>query len=438
MASSQAVLASSGASFANFANLTSSLLKLPPSLQTYLDGAFDHISGATEYLQSATGLSPTALYTTVGAILVLGTFPTVVRRSTQDQAKSGRRKGGIMSRYGWSSRTELSPYNSTLGSGSGVVPAVTEDDFSYITSEDLENQGLDERRQYQVNPRDSGTHVHRPAAEYPEDDILLIETNKGEFQPARFPAYSIGDGKLLVSDVRDRVKLVMQLSDRRARRVKLLYKGRQLKEPSVPVREYGVKNNSRIMVALGDAGADESSDEGRNDLVIVEHEDTAPKKGKKRRKGKKRASDDSVSNVGSNAGSNAGSNVGSGVSLEVPREDGRRGGSTSRPQSPASAVSGTSAASAVRHGPMAKLESISEYFTTNLLPSCVQFTANPPQDAKKRTDEHRKLSETIMEHVILKLDAVDTEGDDAVRMKRKELVLQIQGVLKGLDASLRS
>lgn len=434
------MLASSGASLANFANITTSLLKLPPSLQTYLDGAFDQLSGASEYLQAATGLSPTALYSTAGVILLLGTVPTVVRRNTQAQAKGGRRKGGIMSRYGWSNRPELSPYTSNLGDGSGGVPAVTDDDFSYITSEDLDNQAYDEGHRYQRDPRDSGTRVDRLApVEVPEDDILLIGKNKGDFHPARFPAFSIGDGKLLVCDVRDRVKLVMQLSDRRARGIRLLYKGRQLKEFSAPIREYGVKNNSRIMTVLDDV--DESSDEGRNDLVVVEHEDGGGKKTKRRRKGKKRASDDSGSNVGSNVGSNIGSNVGSNVGsnagLGVPQEDGRRGGSSSRAQSPASGVSGVSSASAVRSGPMGKLDAIEAHFATHLLPFCVQFTANPPSDSKKRADEHRRLSETIMEHVLLKLDAVDTEGEDAVRMRRKDIVRKVQDVLKGLDRSLR-
>ena len=431
MASGQAALASSGAAFANLANITTSYLKLPHSLQTYLDGAFDHLSGASECLQSATGLSQTALYGTAGAILLLGAVPTVAWRNTQNKNKGGKGGGGIMSRYGWSSRPQLSSYTSALGDTSGRAPAITDDDFSYITSEELEGN------RYGYDPRESGSQVGRPAPENPEDDILLIEKSKGNFQPERFPAFSIGDGKLLVSDVRDRVKLVMQLSDRRARRVKLLYKGRQLKDSAVPIREYGVKDRSKVMVVIGDSGADGSSDEGRDDVVVVEHEGGERKKSKRRRKTKKGGSDDSGSNVGSNVGSNAGSYV-SNTGLEVPQMGGGRGGSTSRPQSPASGVSGTSTASAVRNGPMEQLNTISSNFTTNLLPLCVQFTANPPSDLKRRKDEHRKLSETIMQQVLLKLDAVDTGGEDEVRMARKNLVRQIQDVLRGLDSHLGS
>lgn len=448
-----ASLASSGASFANLANITTSFLKLPTSLQVYLDGAFDHLTGASDRLQAVTGLSPTALYGTAGAILLLGTVPTVAWRNAQGKTKAGKGGGGIMSRYGWSSRPQLSSYTSNLGDGTGVAPSITDQDFSYITSEDLEGD------RYSYDPRESGSHLSRQAApQPPEDDVLLIEKTKGKFYGERFPAFSIGDGKLLVGDVIERVAMVMQLSERRAKRVKLLYKGRQLKDYEAPIRLYGVKNNSKIMVVIGDSGGEASSDDGRDDVVVIEQDDGHRKKSKKRRKPKKTGSDGSRSNAGSNDGSNAGSNagsyvggsaagsyvggstagsyVGSNAGLEVPQVGGGRGGSSSRPQSPASGVSGTSTASAVRNGPMEQLNNISSSFTTNLLPLCVQFTANPPADPKKRQDEHRKLSETIMQQTLLKLDAVDTGGDDAVRQARKGLVRQIQDVLKGLDARL--
>jgi hypothetical protein len=407
------------------ANITSSLLKLPPSLQTYLDAAVDQLSGAAEYVQSATGLSPTALYSTAGVILVIGAIPTVFGRSTRSKpGAAGPRKGGLMSRYGWSTREPISPYNSDLG---GAAPEVTSEDFSYITSEELENYGLDDRPRVTRERRGTGSQAPQPASDdRPEDDVLQIKS-KGVTYPQGFPAFSIGDGKLLVSDVRDRVQLFMKLSERRARHVRMLYKGRELKDPTVPIRAYGVKNNSEIMVVLGDA--DDSSDDSSEEIVVVGRGDDdddsndrkkSKKKDKKRKsKRRRRDSDRSPPDSGSN--------------LEVPPRE-RGPGSSSRAQSPASAVSGASSSAG---GPIDKLNSISSHFTTKLLPLCVQFTASPPTDAKKREDEHRKLSETVMQQVLLKLDEVETAGDEEARTRRRELVRQVQDVLKGLDGQLR-
>ena len=61
--------------------------------------------------------------------------------------------------------------------------------------------------------------------------------------------------------------------------------------------------------------------------------------------------------------------------------------------------------------------------------------SQPVGDAQKREDEHRALSETILHHVILKLDGVEPDGDEVVRARRKGLVKEMQGVLGALDAA---
>lgn len=313
-----------------------------------------------------------------------------------------------MSRRGYSSheRGGLSPFASGMGDGRGGIPEVTDEDYSYITSEDLEGS-------HDMDARYGSRSAAAPALVIDDDDIILIK-HKGVTYPEHFPAYSIGDGKLLVGDVRERVQMIMKLSDRRTRKIKLLYKGKQLKDDDEPVRNFNVKNNSEIMVVLPDPGDDDSSSDSEEVVVVGRDDEGRPKKSKnKKRKNNKKKGGKSASSSPRDS------------NLEVP------GSGASRPQSPASGVSGSSAG-----GPMDKLNAISSHFTTQLLPKCVQFTASAPSDPKKRADEHRKLSETIMQQVILKLDEVETNGEEEPRARRKELVRVVQDVLKGLDNKL--
>lgn len=440
VASGPASAAFSSASIANLANFTSILTKLPPALQSYLDTTVSHLSyavtGSTDFFQSTVGLPPEALYGTVAAAaLLLGAIPAVYARSNQaskaeqgvpksksqkknqnrnrnkktNRAKSQERTRPIskkkkMDRYGWSSRQPretISPYASTLGGG---IPSVTDQDYEYITSEDLGNQDLD--------------------LEIPDDDILLIKNGRTT-SPEHFPAYAIGDGKLEVGDIRDRIQLLYKLSDKRTARAKLLYKGRQLSDDKEPVARYGVKNNSEIMVVIPEGSLDDDS-ESSEEVVVVDPRDGEAKRKTKRRskKDRSRSPTEKDSGVGSSAGPSAG--------LDVPGRDGRQAGA-SRNQSPASGVSGVSASSAVPNGALETLDKIASDFNAELLPLCIEFTSNPPDDEKKRKDEHRKISETIMQKVLLKLDGVETMGDDQARARRKELVRQVQEVLKQLD-----
>ncbi|KAK1469998.1 BAG domain-containing protein [Colletotrichum melonis] len=366
-------------------------------LLVYLDKSIASLAKAianySGYISDTTGIDPNLiLYSTIGCILLAVPF--------------------TMSRYGWSTnREQISPYGSTLSG----VPDVTDEDFSYITTEDLQSTSLGSSvptRSYAHNPRSRGS--------VPDDDILLIK-NKGITYPAHFPAYAIGDGKLRVRDVRDRVSVLLELSERRGRRVKLLYKGRQLKEPAAPVRDYGVKNNSEVMVVLPEGEVDaESSDDSDEEMVVVGGDggsavgsnggtdDGKKRRGKKKgRKSKKRSSNTSPRDSASNLG--------------VPGQE--------RQSSPSPSKA---------NGPHAKLDAIAAKFEADLRQPCEDYIASPPTDPKKREEEHRKLSETTMQHVLLKLDEVETEGDQDARMKRKALVQTVQDVLKRLDARLKA
>jgi hypothetical protein len=333
-----------------------------------------------------------------------------------------------MARYGFSSRWGVSPFSSQDG-----VPHVTDEDYSYITSADLEDHGVDIPRRHAPPSHINDPYSHSaPSPAYgrqePEDDVLLIKY-QGVTYPEHFPAYSIGDGKLLVSDVRDRVKMILDLSDRQARRIKFLYKGRRLKRSDLPVCEYGVKNNSELLMVPGDSShgtSSESSEEvvvvGRDGGERYETQAGSPRVG---RSGKW----DDRTPRGS----------GSQVGLDVPADDRRRGTSRVRTQSPGSAASAASAPTAapvgIPGGPIEKLNAINADFRNKWLPLCLEYVARPPKDPKKRIDEHRRLSETILQQVLLKLDDVQTKPENGARAWRKELVVEVQDYLNKLDAA---
>lgn len=398
MASNQGILASPGA----FQNITA---YLPPALQTYLDGAIGQLSevlaGSNEFLE-ARGLPPTLLYSTL-ACAALAAVPYG------------------MSRYSPWIRGGVSPYASQTDSQG--IPQVTDEDYSYITSEDLEL----------ATPRSYGHDNRSPSSpiDDEEDDVLIV-THKGDLYPIVFPAYSIGDGKVFVQDVRDRVALIMKVSDRRKRRIKMVYKGRHLKGQDKPIRDYGVKNNSEILLIIPDGKASDEDDEdgefsgsgSGEDIVVPDARDERkPRKSKSTKKGgkKKKPKKDQ----------------GAGTHLNVPDRDAREGGGSGRsPSVDRSRHPSRVPSPAVPAGPLERLNAVSDHFETQLLPLCRDFMAKPPADPKKCEDEHRKLSETILQHVLLKLDEVDTGGDQDVRARRKELVNRVQDFLKLLDEKL--
>ncbi|KAF7563597.1 hypothetical protein G7046_g496 [Stylonectria norvegica] len=369
--SSQEIVASSGA----LQNITS-----------YLNGTLANLStvwqDSSDYISETLGIPPSLVYS---SLAVLVAVPLT------------------MSRYGWSSsREQISPYTSITGG----VPAVTDEDFSYITS-----QELDDATDPRYFPRSASA-----APPVPEDDVLLIK-NKGVTWPAKFPAYTIGDGKLRVKDVRKRVGIMMDLSERGTRRVKLLYKGRQLKDPVAPIRDYGVKNNSELMAVIPDI--DDGSSPSEEEMVIVDA--PARDEGKSRRKKKKRSKKGKADGDGDSLATSSPRESNS--TFEAPRSPAQHPRSPA-PRSPPVAVS----------GPMKQLDELSDEFNSKWLPMCLDFVAAPSSDPKKREDEHRKVSEMVMQQVILKLDSVDSEGIPEVRARRKELVTHVQATLKRMDA----
>ncbi|KIH92018.1 bag domain containing protein [Sporothrix brasiliensis 5110] len=334
-----------------------------------------------------------------------------------------------MRRYGWSTGQQLSPFTSTL-SNEGV-PDVTDDDYEYITSDDLHNRNLGAQSspfEYGVTGSRTGGSYFRPPNDdnlndIPQEDILLLR-HGNEVKEEFFPAFSIGDGKLFIEDVRDRLQLLYDLSDAQTKHIKLYYKGKVLKNDEQPICVDGVKNNSEL-------------------LVVLPGEELEEKPKSPTKKGRPARPDRSPKQQAGPSSSTG--------NLEVPRRGrpDQKSGPSSRAHSAASGTSGVSGDSRTSNisnivppkttqgSAMDQLNNIDAHFESHLLPLCKEFVQNPPSDPKKRADEHAKISETVFQHVLLKLDAVSTGGEDATRAKRKALVNKVQDVLKDVDSKIK-
>ncbi|KAK3338729.1 hypothetical protein B0H65DRAFT_281625 [Neurospora tetraspora] len=119
----------------------------------------------------------------------------------------------------------------------------------------------DDRHSAPERTTQSGTAVVPGISRYEErkDDFVHL-VYKNAVYPEDFPAYSIRDGKLLFSDVKERVAMNSEISDRHGR-IRLHYKGRRLRDDDKLVEEYGVKHNSKITVTTSEWESESSRHE---------------------------------------------------------------------------------------------------------------------------------------------------------------------------------
>ncbi|KZF22132.1 hypothetical protein L228DRAFT_268622 [Xylona heveae TC161] len=291
-------------------------------------------------------------------------------------------------------------FSSSLGRPwtSNAPPQVTDDDFSYITAEDLESP----KRTYdpQDAPRQRRTDVG--------PDILVLK-HRGVAYPMHFPGYSIDDGTLNNGALRERAALELAIDD--PRRIKLLYKGRNLKDDHTRCVDEGLKLNSEILAVVSDPleptvdGESESGDEAP--VQDGENGSAAGKRKRirnKKKKGKKSA--------GATGGASS---------------------TTTAPAPPASSQPPPQPAVRKPTTPLEKLEDISSALHAQYVPMCQAFIASPPTEPAKLEFEHKRLSETLLAQVLLKLDGVETEGNPELRQRRKDLVRETQAVLASID-----
>jgi hypothetical protein len=329
---------------------------------------------------------------------------------------------------GWGGR--FSPFGRPGNSPTAGV--VNDSDFSYITNEDLRRNGAASAPEI-VDWDDKNPER--------ETDVLIFKEKRTNY-PTHFPAHSIRDGDLMISTVRQAAAKKLGIDD--PRRIRMFYKGRNLKHDERSAREEGLRGDgsgSEILVTIGEApaggyapGAEHAGQraysEGEDDEDDDEDGDSGAngsgkKKPRKRGGRKSKKKGPSANGSGTSTPGYVGQAAGSEY-LPIPSHINAQPRPTSTPPSGPARV-------ATPQTPSAKLDVIASKFHTEFVPLAVQFMNNPPSDRAKRDFEYKKLSESILTQVIFKLDGVETEGDQEARLQRKALVKEVQGLLNKLD-----
>jgi hypothetical protein len=329
----------------------------------------------------------------------------------------------------WAGR--FSPFGRPGNSPNAGV--VNDSDFSYITNEDLRRNGAAQAPEI-VDWDDKNPER--------ETDVLVFKEKRTNY-PTHFPAHSIRDGDLKISTVRQAAAKKLGIDD--ARRIRMFFKGRNLKHDERSARDEGLRGDgtgSEILVTIGEApaggfapGTEHSAQRAWSDGEDEEDDDdddadsganTSGKKKPRKRGGRKSKKKGPASANAS--GTSTPGYIGGGAGAEylpLPSHLNAAPRPTSAPPSAPRA--------ATPQTPSGKLDAIASKFRTEFVPAAVQFMNNPPEEKAKREFEYKKLSESILTQVIFKLDGVETDGDQEARMQRKALVKEVQGMLNKLD-----
>jgi hypothetical protein len=298
------------------------------------------------------------------------------------------RFGGTLGRF--------SPFTRSPNQGGDTT--VSDADFSYITSDDLKKH-----QQSQPTAEELG-----PAR---DTDVLVLSHGPMRIN-VHFPAYSIARGELSVGEVREQAGKKLHKD---ARRVKLIFKGKTLKDDLRPCRFENLRDHDQLLCVVGDfSGSASGSDDDEDDELDTSAADAAdPESAKRRRnrnKNKKRRNNNNKAKAS-----------GTSTPKDTPQQTSQQ--ASPKPQVPTTPL-----------GKIAAIRSTLQSFDRDVQ----LYLRSPPPDKAKREFEHKRLSETILTQVLLKLDAVETEGDPEARQKRKDLVRETQEVLKTLDDAAAS
>ncbi|KAF2752756.1 hypothetical protein EJ05DRAFT_515418 [Pseudovirgaria hyperparasitica] len=334
----------------------------------------------------------------------------------------------------WSSRFgqmagKFSPFGRNANSGNNQV---TDSDFSYITSEDLARHAISNNQ---------SQHAASPGA---NDDTIILRNKKLSY-PIHFPSGSLSSGEITIGVLR--IAAAQKLEIRDARRIKLLYKGKNLKDDKALARDEGLHSDhaSEVLVTVSEASdsyldtrdatddrsvlSASSDDESADDSATPSN--TASKKRKTRSKRKKRGGAS-----GRKSPTSSSTQASARYTNNTPRPAEYLPIPSTANLRPSSAPPISAPQPSLSNPPMTQLDALESHFRITLQPQCEEFLRSTPGEGvemAKWTMKQKGLAETILVQVMLKLDAVETDGNHDVRMRRKELVREVQGWLDRLD-----
>lgn len=364
----------------------------------------------------------------------------------------------LFSMSGWPRKLWSGGRYSPFGASTTNPPTVSEDDYQYLGPDDIVDPPP------RVHRANEGYGYSRPQH---SPDILVLK-HRGTTYPLHLPAFSIGEGDLKVGELRGLAAKETKTED--SRRVKLLYKGKLLKDDTRACRDEGLKQQSEIMCVISEPGSHEdadSSDSADSEEMLenglggprVEVDGTIrgsggsdhskpPRRKSGHRSGRRKKNSNHQGTSSSNTSPRGSSGFLAPITdPSIPPLSSQESRHPSRAPSPARPPTASTAppphstssspkpphSPAKPKTPLETLDAISHNYHTNFLPRCISFTTHPPTDEKTRDLEYKKLSETVLQQVLLKLDAVVTDGDEELRAKRKQLVKETQDMLSKLD-----
>ncbi|EEH19866.2 hypothetical protein PABG_02125 [Paracoccidioides brasiliensis Pb03] len=370
-----------------------------------------------------------------------------------------------------------------------TTPAVTDDDYSYVTVNDADYTGLWDNKEYSPRRQQKKSiYCYSNGSsnnDESEPDVIFLKY-RGASHKLNFPAYAIGDGIITVGNVKLAAANALGVAD--TRQIKLLYKGRLLKDDFARARDVGLKQNSATMCVISRVLPETSSEESILTPPPLEGSEIVERSsppavnggsgggagsGRRKRRHRERYNNTTTIDAKDPARNPSTSRSRPIPMNEQPAQQSPRSPHTpltSHPRNspnlstpPLSATTNNNNSNTNRSfssskaqppsnpsprpsslptpspnlntikSPQAKLSLLSEYFHSTLKPLLNEYVEHTPTDQKTRDFEHRKLSETTMAQLILKVDGIEIDGDEEVRQQRRTLILTVQNALKRID-----